>query len=141
MAKKRKAPVTGLQKHAELEARKPPLRGEEAKPKIDALHAQAEHRYALHMEAKTTSAAKHNSKAVEVVAGTKLGRQQVQRDRKLKADTSMSEHLERRDVAVDAQPAALEARVVGRQPEVEVHGRRIRMNANAVLVGIAALEG
>lgn len=48
--------------------------------------------------------------------------------------------LERGYVAVDGQPAALEARVVRRQPQIAVDGGRVGVDADAGRVGVAVLE-
>ena len=53
----------GKLKELELRSRAPPLRGEEAEPKIVARHASAEQAHALHIEAKTFTAKQTTAKA------------------------------------------------------------------------------
>ena len=82
-------------KHDELNARPPPLRGDEAKERIHAMHVAAEQRYELQIAHRSGAAARHNVKAESVVVGKKEARRRAQQERKAHLENDMAAHDER----------------------------------------------
>ena len=82
-------------KHDELEARPPPLRGDDAKERIHAMHVAAEQRYELQIAHRSGAAARHNVKAESVVVGKKEARKRAQEERKTHLEQDMAAHDER----------------------------------------------
>ena len=82
-------------KHDELEARPPPLRGDDAKERIHAMHVAAEQRYELQIAHRSGAAARHNVKAESVVVGKKEARKRAQQERKTHLEQDMAAHDER----------------------------------------------
>ena len=92
-------------KAEELKARPPPLRGDAAKPKIDAMHAEAEMRHALQIQVKQGAAARQNAKAEMVVADNKKKQRRVLQERKENHEMEMAAHVQRHDGIVKERSA------------------------------------
>jgi len=96
MAAKRKVTKTGQQKDLELKQRPPPLRGEDAAPRIQARHNSAEAQHALHIEAKTFVAKEATVKAERA----KATRDARLRDKREKVESSSAAAAVRHESAV-----------------------------------------